>query len=558
MSVDLIAVGGEVLTMETVDAVAQAFAVKDGRIAAVGTNEEIERLAGPDTRRLDLKGRLVTPGLIDTHIHVASLGSIGAGAGLAFVGTDRVADVSDVDSIDGIVDVVRERARDLPDGEWVVTGWPAGLPQGVLPTRWDLDRAAPDKPVMISGYPYVVVNSLLLEQAGITRETQSPAGGEILRDERGEPNGALSFQAVYQLLPTPPQPSVEETEAAIKRVHDAFLAEGLTAYKDAGVRENAIEAYRRLRRNDEMKCRTHLMYTWLWSKEDALHAVEVVKQEGDEVLSTGSVKLSLDGGIPSRTAWSYEDWHRDYYEVVEGSRGYWKIEPGELDEMVEILNEHGLQISCHCEGDRAIDTYLAAIEKALEKHPRTSARHTVIHCNLPTDEAIEKMRSLGDNIAIEPQAIWMGDDRFASGCGPERSKRHMPFNTWLRAGLTVGNGCDFPPEPFPPRLGIWSSCTREAIPGKYGRYPYGTEECITVEEAIHTYTMGGAKCLHWEKDLGSLEPGKCADFVVWDRDLRSIPGTELKDARVELTAVGGEILFERDVTAERVPAEGGA
>lgn len=545
MFVDQIAINGKILTMNPRRPVEQAFAIAGGRIVATGSTAEIKRLAGPRTERIDFEGRMVTPGLIDTHIHVVSLGSIGAGAGLGFINTGSVLDVSKADTTQDILDAVADRVRRTAKGDWVITGWPGALKKGGKLTCRDLDAVAPDTPVMVTGYPYVIVNSLLLHQAGIARGTPAPAGGEILMDPAGDPTGVLAFQAVYQLLPPPPQPSVVETESAILQVQTAFLSEGLTAYKDVGLRDNAIKAYQNLRMRDALKCRTQMMYTWLWSPADAAKAAARFTPYGDDWLMLRSAKLSLDGGISSHTAWSSQDWFRDFAEPVPGSRGYWKIPPDDFKEMVETLHAAGLQIGCHCEGDRAIDTYLDAVEQALKKHPRTNCRHSIIHCTLPTAHAIDRMKSLGDNIVIETQAPWLGQAKWASALGPERAKTFMPFKTWLRKGITVGNSCDFPPEPFPPRFGLSSACTRQPKQSIYGDYPFGVEERLTIEEALQTYTINAAKCLFWDDRLGSIEPGKYADFVMWKEDLTTIPPESVKDATVLLTAIEGEVVFRR-------------
>ncbi len=547
MDADLIVVNGKVITVDPADTIVEAFAVNDGRIVATGASADMERLAVSGAKRIDLQGKTVTPGLIDTHVHVVSLGSIGAGAGLGFLGTDRVLDISKATSIQDILDIIASRIREREKGELIITGWYKELlKEGRRPTRWDLDAVSPDNPVFMSGYPYAIVNSHLLKQAGITRDTVSPPGGEIEKDpQTGEPTGAMAFQAVYQLLPPLSQPSVEDTETAIMRVQRDFLAEGLTAYKDAGLRDNAIAAYRNLRLQNGLLCRTQMMYTWLWTLQEAKGVVSRHTPHEDDMLMLRAVKLSLDGGISSRTAWGYDDWYRKYTEVVSGEKGYWKIPPDEFEEMVSVLHNGGLQIGCHCCGDRAIDTYIDAVEKALEKTPAQNRRHTVIHCCVPTDQAVERMRMLGDNIAIEPQSVWLSNDKWAAGCGPERSLRFKPMKQWLQNNIIVGNGCDFPPEPYPPRIGLWSACSRECEAGRFGKFPYGTDQRLTVREALYTYTMGGAKCMFWEDRIGSLEPGKYADFVVWDKDLYTVPMEEIRNLKVLLTAVNGEVLYEQ-------------
>ena len=544
---DLILHNGKIITLDPAAPVVDAMAVRAGKVLRTGCSGDVKATASSKTEVINLRGHTMTPGLIDTHVHAVSVGSIGAGAALGFEGTTDALNITKAASVKELLQLIEARVKVSKNGVWIITGWPdvARLRERRLPTRQELDSVSPDNPVLLTGYPSVRVNSYLLKKAGITRDTPVPEGGEIEKDPAsGEPTGALAFQAVYQLLPTPPHPSVPATETAILKVHRNFLASGLTAYKDAGLWNPAIKAYQNLRMRDKLLCRTHMMYKWLWTAEEAVAVAERMTPYGDDMLMLRAVKLSLDGGIPSRTAWAYNDWCDPPREKSSDSRGYCKIIPDTLRRMIEVLHAAGLQVCCHCEGDRAIDTYLDSIEAALTAYPRADCRHTVIHCCVPSDDAIARMRRLGSNIAVEAQAPRLREDDSAIACGPERSKRFKPFRTWLENGIIVGNGCDYPVEPFPPMIGLRSACTREVEDSRLGRYPYGREECLTVQQALHTYTLGGARCLFWEDKIGSLAPGKYADFVVWSDDLYSIPPTALKNLEALVTAVNGEILHD--------------
>lgn len=545
--IETVVINARVITMGNVPN-AQAFAISLGRIAAIGNTKDILKLIDSQTTIVDMQGATITPGLIDTHVHVASLGSVGAGAGLAFVGSNSALDISHASTVKDVIKLIKEKVVQSRPGDWILTCWPTSLSSNEKITRRDLDTVAPDNPVMVSGYPYIIVNSYLLNLSGIGPDTAVPPGGEIVRNIDGELTGELAFQAVYQFLPCPPQPTVEETQTAILKVQDAFLREGITSYRDVGLRDPAIVAYRNLRKKQQLRCRSQLTYTWLWSMDDAVKAIDYIEVTADEWIGFRSVKLSLDGGIISRTASTSDDWYLGDQKLP-GAKGYFKIAPDTFVAMVDRLHRAGLQIVCHCEGDRAIDLFLHAVEKAVQATPTDNARHSVIHCNLPSDSAILRMSRLGSNIVVETQSIWLTNSSYATSCGPERSKRFMPLRTMIENKIIVGNGCDYPPHDFPPRNGVSSACSRRATSNEHGTYPYGQSECLSFEQALRTYTSDAARCLFWESDIGSLEKGKLADFVVWDRAIDLLPPADVSDAKVDKTYVGGQLAYDRSPTS---------
>jgi len=269
---------------------------------------------------------------------------------------------------------------------------------------------------------------------------------------------------------------------------------------------------------------------------------------GDDTLMLTGVKISLDGSGGGRTAWLYEDWNKDYTQVDVGNKGYYRggIPYEEFKEVLKAVHKAGLQITAHCIGDRGIDEYIKIIEEAVQAYPRKDSRHTVAHCNLSTKEAIERMKRLGDNIVIEPSSVYMYTigDSYAAGFGPERSKRIIPLKTWLKEGLIVGNSSDYTSSDLEPWLGLYAAVVRRPLKGTYGFTPFGLDECVTIQQALRTYTADAAKCLFWENKIGFLEAGKYADIVVWDKDMYKISGEQLKDLKVTMTMIGGKVVYQ--------------
>ncbi|MFQ6075359.1 MAG: amidohydrolase, partial [Candidatus Bathyarchaeia archaeon] len=262
-------------------------------------------------------------------------------------------------------------------------------------------------------------------------------------------------------------------------------------------------------------------------------------------LRLGGLKIFLDGSGMARTAWMHEDWNKNFTERDEGNRGYPVIPVEEFREMVKAAHRAGFQIGVHTVGDRAVDEALHAYQKAFEEAPSKDARHSVIHAIVPTEEALDKMVELNDNIVVETQSpfFYFIGDSYAGNFGPKRVKRMIPLRSYMKGGITVGNSSDWFVCPFPPRFGLWAAIVRKTWKGTYGLQPFGTEESITVQEALRTYTILAAKCLFMEGRIGSVEGGKYADLVVWSGDPYTVSTEALKDLRVEMTIVRGRIVY---------------
>ncbi len=260
-----------------------------------------------------------------------------------------------------------------------------------------------------------------------------------------------------------------------------------------------------------------------------------------------AVKCSFDGSGANRTAWLYEEWNKDYLDVDRSNYGGPIVQrPQSYPEIVKILHRAGFQVGAHCIGDKTIDRYLEAVESAILDTPRIGSRHSVIHCNLPTDYALRKLVELGDSVVVEATSAYMYfvGDIYSSNFGVARSRRLIPLRTWSDRGIVVGNGCDYNTCLVNPLYGLYAACTRRPMKGLNGPEPFGLDERLTIRQTLRTYTINSAHCMFWEDKIGSLEPGKYADLVVWSKSMYEVTPEELIDLRVEITMVGGEVVNE--------------
>jgi predicted amidohydrolase YtcJ len=338
--------------------------------------------------------------------------------------------------------------------------------------------------------------------------------------------------------------SVKEIEAGIKKAQELFLSEGITAAKDPGANDVSLQAYRNLRERGELLMRIYMLYR-VDSLKQTEEAVRRLSIGGDDILRIGGLKIFLDGSRMARTAWMHQEWNKNFIGRDEGNRGYPVIPIEEFREMVKIAHKSGLQIGVHAIGDRAVDEAVCAYQSAFDETPIKGTRQSLIHSIIPTEKALDKMGELYDNIVIETQSsfLYFIGDSYAGNFGPKRVKRVIPLRSYLSRKITVANSSDWPVCPFPPKFGLWAAVARRTWRRRYGTQPFGTEESITIHDALRTYTIMAAKCLFMEDRLGSIEKGKYADLTVWSGDLYTAPPDALKDLRVEMTIVGGRILY---------------
>ena len=530
-SADLIFRNGKVITLDTMNSIAEALAIKDGRILATGTDEEISQYAGERTEVKDLRGRAMTPGLISTHDHFLQYG----------LSAEFILDIRypKIRSCEEIASAIGERVKAADEGKWIIaTGWDETLLDGKrFPNRWDLDPVSPDNPVWIRRvFQMGVANSKALEAAGITKETPDPLHGWIDRDDQGTPTGLLRGRAMNLMVDAIPAWTREEMEQGLSRACRDFNARGMTSVIEPGILMPPLEAYRSFHKKGMLSVRSFIQYGFLRDEGDVEKAIRLVEPGGDDLLRIIGLKFALDGGVGPRTALMYEP-----FDDQPDNTGTQLIPNEVLKRMTLKGHKAGFQIAIHAIGDKAIDITLDAYEHAQRSSPRTDPRHQIVHCYFPGEDALKKIVDLG--VAVNTQApflYWLGDS-FIESVGRKRVNRCIPLKTMMERGIAVANSHDTTVTPPLPTVGLYSSVARTTIQGN----SMGEDEAVTPLQALQTYTTLAAWHAFMEEKIGSIEAGKYADLVIWDRDPLEVNDEGLKELEVETTLLAGSVVYSR-------------
>ena len=527
-SADLLLVEGRIWTGTGVEA--SALAMQDGRVAAVGTTAEVERWAGPRTERIELAGRFVVPGFLDSHTHFLDGGFELAGVQLRDAATPA------------------EFARRIGafaaqhSGQWITGGtWDHELWGGELPQRDWVDSVTPGTPVFVSRLDghMALANTRALELAGITAATPDPPGGTIVRDAAGAPTGVLKDEAMGLVGRAVPERTPLELDRALDAAVRHAIERGVTHVTDMGSWPG-LEAYRRAATAGRLPIRVRAavpIATW-----ERLAAYVAQHGRGDDRLAWGVVKGFVDGSLGSTTAWFSEP-----YADAPGTSGLRVTDTAVLRSQILAAHAAGLQVAIHAIGDRANDWLLDVYAGARGAGSTADARFRVEHAQHLTRGAIARFAEVGVIAAMQPYHA-IDDGRWAEKrIGPERIRTTYAFRDLLDAGATVAFGSDWTVAPLDPVYGIYAAVTRRTLDGAH---PEGwvPAQRITVEEALAGYTRAAAFAAFREGDLGTLEPGKYADLVVLGDDLRTTPPEQLDQVRVDLTMVGGHVVFRREGT----------
>ncbi len=533
-SADLVVTNAKVYTVEPRMARAQAFAVKNSRFLAVGTNDEIKGLIGKDTRTFDAKGMTIVPGFVDCHNHA------GGEVLLYEVLVGNPFEVEFV-TITSIIDKLRTKARQTPPGTWVEGFFfddTKVKDQRELNVH-DLDEVSVEHPVVVRhrGGHTSYYNSKALEMAGLTKASKNTPGGTYDRDEKGDLSGRVTdtargvFNDVGTRATFTPAEAEQRGRAGIAHISKQFARYGLTSVHHEGGNLASIQ---------EVRARGELLHRVSYEASgrvlDSMIASGIQTGFGDEWIKFGATsEHTVDGSFSERTMALSQAYPGD----KSGYKGNVTETQETLNAWVEKVHRAGIQVNCHANGDVAIDMFLTAAERAQKLFPRADARPKITHCTLITDDLVRRIKALDAIPAMFTTYAYYNTDKFVF-YGEELMKRSMAYRSLLDAGVHAAAGSDFSPGPFAPLMGIQGMVTRKGWDGK----TWGLNQRISVEEAIKVNTLHGAYASKEEHLKGSITPGKLADFVVLSDDPHTIDAEKIKDIRIVRTVVGGNVAYE--------------
>jgi hypothetical protein len=395
-----------------------------------------------------------------------------------------------------------------------------------------------------------------LRLAHITAATENPPAGTIDRDPQGKPTGVLKEAAMDGVATLVPPTSPEQERNAILHMIDALHREGMTAVKEADIRPLMWDSYRQVLDDGKLTIRVFTLWhagTTMDSARQALAHISVLPKApeslGNGRLLSGGAKIYMDGSGGARTAWVYKEWHKKSTEIDTGNFGYPSIDPEIYRQVVRMFHQAGVHVGTHAVGDRAIDWAVDTYAQVLKEKPTHGLRHSIIHANIPTEHALDTMAALEKEYdagypEVQAPFLWWIGDIYAASFGPERGTRLIPLKSYVSKGIHWGGGSDFFVTPFPARYGLWASVARETLKGVYGAHPFGTAESVDIHAALRSYTQWSAHQLFLDDKVGSIEAGKEADIAVWDRDMYTIPASDLKNLTCEMTLFGGQIVYK--------------
>ena len=539
---DLILTHGRIITADDNNSMAEAVAVWNGRIVAVGDARDVEDLRGRGTEVVDLKGRTVLPGLTDPHVHFAD------GSAAMLHRLDCRDFYSNVRAIPQIQEKIKAQARQQPKGTWIVAhGSPMQdfrMPEGRFPNRHELDEAAPDHPVAINfGAHVTIANSRALELAGVTGSSGAPAGGAIEFDPAsGEPTGKLVERAQFVVKDIMGSYTYQQMQDGIIFAAERCLSRGITTIHDIVTNNESIRAYQELVDEERLPLRVSMLIRVIEAKihKESLLNLGIKTGYGNDWLKIGGVKMSIDGGITGHVAAFTEPYADDPCNT-----GLIRIDQDELDETVDAYHRAGHRVCIHAIGDKAMDMALDALVKAITANPRRDHRHRVEHLgNWMVDQA--RLATIVEHgILPVPNIpfmhyIW---ESLLDCIGPERLEDSFNLKTLIDAGIPITSGSDGPAYwPLDALRDLGTAVSRQNWSGTV----VAADQAIPLDDAIRMFTINAAYNGFEEKVKGSIESGKFADFAVLAEDIYDTPPGKIKDIQVDMTVLDGNIVYLRE------------
>jgi predicted amidohydrolase YtcJ len=548
---DLILHHGKVVTVDRKFTIHQAVAVQGDHILRVGTDQEVLQTKGPGTRVIDLKGKMVLPGLIDSHVHPTSACM-----------TEFDHPIPEMESIADVLAYIRGRAKVLARGEWIEVRqvFITRLREQRYPTRAELDEAAPQNPVVFSTGPDASLNTLALKLSGIDKDFKVGDGGpgHIEKDAKtGEPTGILRSCTRYvKSQPSGRQATeLDKTDRLLQLFKD-YNSVGLTTVADRDANPSAINRYRRLHEQKRLPLRLAVSH-----HIDTIGAMDKIQQnirkvtedplvKGDAWLRIIGIKTYLDGGMLTGSAYMRQPWGVSKIYAIDDPtyRGVLFIPHERLLPIVQTTVDAGLQFTAHSVGDGAVHTLLDVYEEINRKTPIRKTRPCITHCNFMSAEAVRKLPELGVTADIQPAWLYLDTRTLTAQFGYDRLRYFQPLKSLFEAGAIAGGGSDHMQKigslrsvnPYNPFLAMWTTLTRRA---KWYEGQLHPEEALSREQALRFYTNNNAYILFLDDRVGSLEEGKLADLIVVDRDLLTCPVDDVKETQVLQTYVNGELVY---------------
>lgn len=538
---DLILHNSNIITVDKKNPRAEAVAIKGSRISMIGSNQKILSLKDKNTKIIDLKGKTVVPGFNDSHMHL-----------LAYALSQEKVNLNNCKGVGHLIETVKNfiEKNDIAEGSWVQgRGWnETFFEQKCLPSRHDLDKISSQYPIILTracGH-LGITNTQALKIAGIYQDPPKLKSGSIDRDEKGIATGVLredeALDIVYKLIPKITKQKVKEL---LLKGQKECLKFGLTSLQSDdfcsvnGDFKEILEAYFELDCQKKLLVRTNEQMR-LDTLADLKSFLETGYKTGDgsEFFKIGPLKLIADGSLGAKTAALCQD-----YEDDKDNKGILIYPQEKLYNLVKMAYNNNLQVAIHAIGDRAINQVIEVYQKVLKGYPKKDARFRIIHCQITTEDLIDKFRKYNIIADIQPTFVSTDLSIVESRIGKKRAKWTYNWKTLLDKGINIGAGSDCPVESFNPLLGIYSAVTRKDLQG-YPEEGWLPEQKISIAQALYLFTMGSAYSSFEEELKGSISTGKLADMAVLSEDIFSIPADDIKDLKIEKTIVGGKNLYE--------------
>jgi hypothetical protein len=554
---DIIIFNAKVLTVDSNSTVASAIAVRGDRIVAIGRDRQIQKLKGPETHVIDAQGQTVMPGLYDNLVdsYQASVSELNG-------------PLPDLDSIENAQKFIRDEAAGKTNGAWIIVerAYPTRMKEGRLPTKAELDAAAPKNPVYWNCGDLAMLNTKAIEISGITAMTPSPSGGEIVLDPATHaPSGLLRHASSLLKLPAAAaSPTAQQRREALKQLYALYNQEGITSIGESQADSEAINLFRDMAASNELTVRINCTRYVApgTNMEDTLAHLDALTNAasgktpygptgvGDDWVRIGPLLAKVDGSLTSGGSYMRTPWGiGPMFQISEPAyRGALQADPDFLTAYFIAAAKRGWQITADCTGDAALDQLLNCFQKVQFKTDITKSRFLIRHATFQAHQDWDRCRELGLGAEMQPTILYCDGSALLKTLGEKRLRYFEAYRGWLDAGLAIGAGSGHEARldsrnvanPWSPWLGIWVAVTRSTAQNDGICVK---DQQLTREEAIQFYTMNNAR-LHFENEKkGSLEVGKFADLVLLDRDILKCPVDDIRETKVKLTLVGGKAVW---------------